>query len=100
MQYIHDEKHTFSDLDKNDNGIGKLVAKPFGRECQEPKKITEPHTIDNSLFSEQRTRDYFEVLTAIVVFSGVRNFQEIGQSTSARNLAKIGKSNLKYSFII
>ena len=26
MQHIHDEKHTFSDLDKNYSGIGKLVA--------------------------------------------------------------------------
>ena len=41
MQDIHDEKHTFSDFDENYSGIGKLVAKPFGRECREPKKITE-----------------------------------------------------------
>ena len=41
MQYIHDEERTFSDLDKNYSGIGKLVAKPFGREGREPKKITE-----------------------------------------------------------
>ena len=41
MQYIHDEKHTFSDLDENYSGIGKLVAEPFGRECREPKKTTE-----------------------------------------------------------
>ena len=41
MQYIHDEKHTFSDFDENFSGIDKIVAEPFGRECREQKKTTE-----------------------------------------------------------
>ena len=52
--------------------------------------------LHNLLFSEPRTREYFVFLSTTVVFSAVRNFPEIGQSTSARNLAKIGKSNLQY----